>query len=65
MFLPAAVLFLAFSAVYLALGAAIGYHLTHFSVPGEKTPRIILGIFSLASFALWIAALSYLLALPP
>lgn len=62
-FYLAAGAFALFSLVYVTIGAAIIYHLRAFSFSGRIAPHIAILAFTIASIALWLLALFFLLAL--
>lgn len=52
--------FLGFTVAYILFTTAIFYHLSSYSPPGEKTPRIVQTLFLAVSLLFWISALYFL-----
>ncbi|MBI3442590.1 MAG: hypothetical protein HY007_02390 [Candidatus Sungbacteria bacterium] len=63
-FYLAAGAFAFFSLVYVAVAAAIIYHLRAFSISGRIAPHIAIVSFTIASIALWLLALFFLFRIP-
>lgn len=61
MFLIASALFTLFTLLYGLLSLAIVYHLKHYTLPGQRIPKLITAIYGFLSVLFWLFALYFLL----